>query len=64
MNCAHCVGVITRVVQTVALRARVDADLATHTVTVDCAKPYEVFAAPFVGAGYLPVDGAAGGVVV
>ena len=55
MNCGHCVGVITQAVQAVDAQARVDADLATHSVTVDSAKPREAFVAPLADAGYPPV---------
>ena len=60
MNCGHCIGVITQAVQAVDPQARVDADLATHGVSIDSAKPREAFVAPLADASYPPVDGVAG----
>ena len=56
MSCGHCVKVITDTVRTVDPQARVDADLATHGVTVETAKPREVFVVPLTDAGYPPVE--------
>ena len=56
MSCGHCVKVITDTVQAVDPRARVEADLATHSVTVESDRPREAFTAPLADAGYPPVD--------
>ena len=56
MSCGHCVKVITDTVLAVDPRARVDADLATHGVTVESELPREAFAIPLADAGYPPVE--------
>ena len=56
MSCGHCVKVITDTVLAVDPRARVDADLATHGVTVESDLPREAFVAPLADAGYPPVE--------
>ena len=54
MNCGHCVAAITKAVQSVDATARVDADLAAHTVTVASALPASAFLMALADAGYPP----------
>lgn len=54
MSCSHCVAVITKAVQSVDATARVDADLAAHTVTVASALPASAFLPALTDAGYPP----------
>ena len=56
MSCGHCVKVITDTLRAVDPQARVDADLATHGVTVESATAREAFVAALADAGYPPVE--------
>lgn len=54
MSCDHCVRVVTDVVRALDAQARVDADLASHTVRVDTTAPQPAVAAALAEAGYPP----------
>jgi copper chaperone len=52
MSCNHCVKAVTAAVRSVDPAARVDVDLARHTVKVESAAPREAVAAALDEAGY------------
>ena len=52
MTCGHCVASITRAVQALDAAARVEADLAGKTVTVETALPAAAVARALDAAGY------------
>ncbi|HEX7388326.1 MAG TPA: heavy-metal-associated domain-containing protein [Castellaniella sp.] len=52
MTCNHCVQTITRAVKAIAPTAHVDADLASHRVTIEPAENPAALAAAIVDAGY------------
>jgi Cu+-exporting ATPase len=52
MSCGHCVGRVTKSVQSVDQGARVDIDLATKKVKVDSSADIEKIAAAIDDAGY------------
>ena len=54
MSCSHCVGVITRTVQQLDPKARVETDLATKRVRVDSELPRDALAHALDEAGYAP----------
>lgn len=54
MTCGHCAGTITKAVKAQDPAARVDIDLATHTVQVDSAVPAEQLRKEIEEAGYSP----------
>lgn len=56
MSCGHCVNAITKAVQAVDADARVEVDLAQHSVRIDGAQAdAEALAAAIADAGYHPV---------
>jgi copper chaperone len=52
MTCGHCVGRVTQAIKAVDPQARVECDLATHTVRVDTREEREALAGALVDAGY------------
>ena len=54
MSCGHCVGAVTRAVQSVDPKARVDIDLASHKVRVETVERREAVVAALEEAGYPP----------
>ena len=54
MSCGHCVRAITEAVQEVDPQARVEADLASHTVRVQTAQQPGAIVAALREAGYEP----------
>jgi copper chaperone len=54
MSCGHCVRAITEAVQQIDPQAGVQADLSTHTVTVETAADRAVVVAGLTEAGYRP----------
>lgn len=58
MSCGHCVGAVTKAVQSVDAAARVEIDLATKSVQIDSATPLAPLKAAIADAGY-PVSSAA-----
>jgi copper chaperone len=57
MTCGHCVGVITKAVQSLDANAKVAADLGRHLVTVEgTAAEASALRAAIAEAGYTPVS--------
>jgi copper chaperone len=54
MTCGHCVRAVTQAVQAADPVARVQADLATHQVTVETSASRETVAVQLAQAGYQP----------
>lgn len=54
MTCGHCVRAVTQAVQAADPAATVQADLATHQVTVDTSASRDAVAAQLAQAGYEP----------
>ena len=54
MSCGHCVAAVTRAVQSIDPRAKVDVDLGTHTVRVESTEPREALVRALADAGYPP----------
>lgn len=54
MTCGHCVKAVTQAVQAADPAATVQADLATHRVTVVTTAPREAVVAQLAEAGYQP----------
>ena len=54
MTCGHCVRTVTQAVQAADPAATVQADLATHQVTVDTSASRDAVAAQLAQAGYEP----------
>ena len=52
MTCGHCVKSVTATVQKVDPLAKLTVDLPTHQVTIDSAKPKEVFTQALAIEGY------------
>ena len=52
MTCGHCVKSVTATVQKVDPQAKLTVDLPTHQVTIDSAKPKEVFTQALAIEGY------------
>ncbi|MTV37892.1 heavy-metal-associated domain-containing protein [Duganella radicis] len=52
MSCGHCVGAVTKAVQTVDAAAKVEIDLATKSVKIDSAAPLAPFKSAIADAGY------------
>jgi copper chaperone len=58
MSCGHCVGAVTKAVQTIDAGAKVDIDLATKSVKIDSTSPLAPLKSAIADAGY-PVTSAA-----
>ena len=56
MTCGHCVKTVTATAQRLDPAAQVQADLATHKVTVQTATPRDRLAKALADAGYRPAD--------
>jgi copper chaperone len=54
MSCGHCVRAITEAVQEADAQATVQADLASHQVTVETTATREAVVAQLKEAGYTP----------
>ena len=54
MSCGHCVGVITRTVQQLDPKARVQTDLASKKVLVESSQPCDALVHALDEAGYTP----------
>jgi len=54
MSCGHCVGVITKTVQQLDPKARVETDLASKKVRVESAQPRDAIVHVLDEAGYTP----------
>ena len=54
MSCGHCVSAVTKAIQSLDPQARVDVDLASHTVHVESTKGREDLASALAEAGYAP----------
>lgn len=52
MTCGHCVGVITKAIQSVDAGAKVDVDLKTQIVTIDANLDGAAFTQALEAAGY------------
>lgn len=52
MTCGHCVRTVTATVQKLDAQARVQADLASHKVTIETATPPEQLRAALAEEGY------------
>lgn len=59
MTCGHCVRSITEAVQATDPAAKVQADLASHSVHIDSSTAPEALASALTAAGYPPAAGAA-----
>lgn len=57
MSCGHCVGAVTKAVQTLDAAATVVIDLASKSVRIDSSTPLADLAAAISAAGY-PVSAA------
>lgn len=57
MSCGHCVGAVTKAVQTLDANAKVEIDLASKKVSVDSSAALPAISAAIVEAGY-PVSSA------
>ena len=53
MTCGHCVKSVTATVQKVDPQAKLTVDLPTHQVTIESAKPKEVFTQALAIEGYV-----------
>lgn len=58
MSCGHCASSVTKSVQAIDARAKVEVDLAQRKVRVDSSAELDKIAAAIVAAGY-PVVGSA-----
>ena len=58
MSCGHCVRSITEAVQATDPAAKVQADLASHSVHIDSSTAPEVLASALTAAGYPPAAAA------
>ena len=54
MSCEHCVRVITQTIESLDAEARVQADLASHSVQVETSQPRLAVTAALAEAGYPP----------
>ena len=54
MSCGHCVGVITKTVQQLDPKAKVETDLASKKVRVESSQPREAIIHVLDEAGYTP----------
>lgn len=54
MTCGHCVGVVRQTVKAIDDEARIDIDLAAHTIRIDSDEDRQVFARALTEAGYTP----------
>ena len=54
MSCGHCVGVITKTVQQLDPKAKVETDLASKKVRVESSQAREAIAHVLDEAGYTP----------
>ena len=54
MSCGHCVGVITKTVQQLDPKAKVETDLASKKVRVESSQPREAIVHVLDEAGYTP----------
>lgn len=52
MTCGHCVKTVTETVRKLDASARVDADLATHTVQIESTQPAELLKKALAEEGY------------
>jgi copper chaperone CopZ len=52
MSCGHCIGVVTKTVQSVDPQAQVECDLATHKVRVQTDESRDAIAEALAQAGY------------
>jgi copper chaperone len=52
MTCGHCVATVTRTVQAVDARAKVDIDLPAQRVRIESQLPKEAFARALAEEGY------------
>lgn len=60
MSCSHCVNAVTRAVQQVDATAKVEIDLAAHTVRVQSTAQLSTITQAIVDAGYPVTGGGAG----
>ena len=54
MSCGHCVGVITKTVQQLDPKAKVETDLTSKRVRVESSQPREAIVHVLDDAGYTP----------
>ncbi|MEO6626621.1 MAG: heavy-metal-associated domain-containing protein [Burkholderiaceae bacterium] len=54
MSCGHCVGVITKTVQRLDPKAKVETDLASKKVRVESSQPRDAIVHALDEAGYTP----------
>ena len=54
MTCGHCVGVVTKAIQLLDLKAQVEIDLADHRVRVQTRQSREAIVSALGEAGYEP----------